>query len=63
MLDVIERVSVAGRGGVTPSILLEGVCGAVADAFDFDSVVAVRYDAQAEVVTEIASTDAPRPVR
>jgi two-component system, OmpR family, sensor histidine kinase MtrB len=59
MLDVIERVSVAGRGGVTPSILLEGVCGAVADAFDFDSVVAVRYDAQAEVVTEIASTDAP----
>jgi len=59
MLDVIERVSVAGRGGVTPSILLEGVCGAVADAFDFDSVVAVRYDAQAEVVTEIASADAP----
>jgi signal transduction histidine kinase len=57
-LDVIERVSLAGRGGVTPSILLEGVCGAVADAFDFDSVAAVRYDAQAEVATEIASTAA-----
>jgi signal transduction histidine kinase len=58
MLDVVERVSVAGRGGVPPSILLEGVCGAVADAFDFDSVAAVRYDAQAEVVTEIASNAA-----
>jgi signal transduction histidine kinase len=57
-LDVIERVSVAGRGGVAPSVFLEGVCGAVADAFDFDSVAAVRYDAQAEVATEIASTDA-----
>ena len=57
-LDLIERVSVAGRGGVTPSVLLEDVCGAVAEAFDFDSVTAVRYDVQAEVVTEIASTGA-----
>jgi signal transduction histidine kinase len=60
-LDVVERVSVAGRGGVTPSVLLEDVCAAVADAFDFDSVGAVRYDAEAEVVTEIASDPAAAP--
>jgi signal transduction histidine kinase len=34
------------------------VCGAVADAFDFDLVAAVRYDAQEEEVTEIASAGA-----
>jgi signal transduction histidine kinase len=60
-LDVIERVSVAGRGGVTPSVLLEDVCEAVADAFDFDFVGAVRYDVEAEVVTEIACDRAAGP--
>jgi signal transduction histidine kinase len=53
-LDVVQRVSLAGQGGVTPSILLERVCVAVAEAFDFESVAALRYDADAEEVTEIA---------
>jgi signal transduction histidine kinase len=57
-LDALRRVSLAGLGGPTAPVLLEDVCGAVAEAFDFDSVAAVRYDAQAEVVTEIASTAA-----
>ena len=57
-LDVVERISVAGRGGVGASVLLEDVCAAVADAFDFDFVGAVRYDAQEREVTEIASAGA-----
>lgn len=54
-LDVLRRVSLAGRDGVTASVLLERVCGAVAEVFDFDSVSAMGYDAEAEEVTEIAS--------
>jgi two-component system, OmpR family, sensor histidine kinase MtrB len=57
-LGVVRRVSLAGRGGVTAPVFLEGVCGAVAEAFDFDSVVAVLYDVEAEEVTELASAGA-----
>jgi signal transduction histidine kinase len=53
-LEVVRRISVAGRGGVTASVFLEDVCGAVAEAFEFDSVAAVRYDAETEEVREIA---------
>jgi signal transduction histidine kinase len=53
-LDVVQHVSLAGRGGVTASVFLEGVCAAVAEAFDFDSVAAVRYNAEAEEVREVA---------
>jgi signal transduction histidine kinase len=53
-LDVLRRISLAGQDGVTASVLLERVCGAVAEAFDFDSVSAMRYDAEAEDVSEIA---------
>jgi hypothetical protein len=42
-LDV-ERISLAGRGGVSTADFLEDVCRTVAEAFDFDSVVAWRYD-------------------
>jgi signal transduction histidine kinase len=52
--DVVQHVSLAGRGGVTAPVLLEGVCAAVAEAFDFDSVSALRYDAEAEEVGEVA---------
>ena len=55
---VVRRVSLAGRGGVTAPVFLQGVCGAVAEAFDFDSVVAMLYDAEAEEVTELASAGA-----
>ena len=57
-LDVVERVSLAGRGGVTASLLLERLCAALTEAFDFDSVAALRYDAEAEEVTEIAFSGA-----
>ena len=53
-LDIVERVALAGRGGVSAEDFLEGVCGTVAEAFDFDSVAAERYDVEAEEVTEIA---------
>lgn len=53
-LDAVQDVSLAGRGGVTASVFLEGVCAAVAEAFDFDSVAAVRYDGEAEEVREVA---------
>jgi signal transduction histidine kinase len=53
-LDVVQHVSLAGRGGVTAPVFLEGVCAAVAEAFDFDSVAALRYDAEAEEVREVA---------
>jgi signal transduction histidine kinase len=42
------------------TVLLERVCGAVAEAFDFDSVSAMGYDTEAEEVSEIAiAGDAP----
>jgi signal transduction histidine kinase len=53
-LDLAHRLSVAGRGGVTAAVFLEDVCGAVAEAFEFDSVAAVGYDAEAEEVSDIA---------
>lgn len=53
-LDLAHRLSVAGRGGVTAAVFLEDVCGAVAEAFEFDSVAAVGYDAEAEEISDIA---------
>ncbi len=51
-LEVVRRISIAGRGGPTASVLLENVCTVVEETFDFDSVVAVRYDGQTEEVEE-----------
>jgi signal transduction histidine kinase len=53
-LDALRRISVAGQGGVTASAFLERLCTAVAEAFQFDAVSAVRYDADADEVTEVA---------
>jgi signal transduction histidine kinase len=53
-LDAVQRISVAGRGRVKASAFLEDVCDAVAEAFEFDSVAAVRYDGGAEEVGESA---------
>ncbi len=55
-LDAVRRVSIAGRGGPTASVLLENVCTAVAETFEFDSVKAVLYDDQAEEVKETAGS-------
>jgi signal transduction histidine kinase len=49
-LEAVRRTSIAGRGGPTASLLLENVCTAVAETFEFDSVAAVRYDGQMEDV-------------
>ena len=53
-LAVLQQVSIAGRGGVTASVFLEAVCAAVAEAFEFDHVAAMRYDAEAGELSEIA---------
>jgi len=55
-LEVVRRISIAGRGGPTASVLLENVCTAVAETFEFDSVKAVLYDGQAEEVKETAGS-------
>jgi signal transduction histidine kinase len=47
-LEAVRRISIAGRGGPTASVLLEHVCTAVAETFEFDSVKAVLYDGQPE---------------
>ena len=49
-LEAVRRISIAGRGAPTASALLENVCTAVAETFEFDSVAAVRCDGQAEEV-------------
>jgi signal transduction histidine kinase len=57
-LEIVQRISVAGSGSVSASGFLENVCGAVAEAFEFDVVAAVRYDPEADVDREIASAGA-----
>ena len=49
-LEAVRRISIAGRGAPTSSALLENVCTAVAETFEFDSVVAVLCDGQSEEV-------------
>jgi signal transduction histidine kinase len=53
-LGAVERVSIAGRNGSTAAAVLDGACGTVADAFDFDSVTAWQYDMEAEDVFIVA---------
>src|SRR5215203_1271024 len=48
-LEAVRRISIAGRGAPTASALLEHVCTAVAETFEFDSVAAVLCDASEEV--------------
>ena len=49
-LEAVRRISITGRGAPTASALLEDVCTAVAETFEFDSVVAVLCDGQSEEV-------------
>jgi len=55
LLELVRRVSLAGRGGVSPHVFLERVCGAVADTFEFDCVTALRFHPGAEEVSEVAA--------
>ncbi|HVD25199.1 MAG TPA: HAMP domain-containing sensor histidine kinase [Gaiellaceae bacterium] len=52
-LHLVQQISVAGRQGVTAPMFLQDVGAAVAEAFEFDSVSAVRYDTEAEEDREI----------
>jgi two-component system sensor histidine kinase MtrB len=56
MLELVQQVSLAGRGGVGARAFLERVCIAVAGAFEFDSVTAFKFHPGADEVTEIAAT-------
>jgi signal transduction histidine kinase len=55
-LEAVRRISIAGRGGPTASVLLENVCTVVAEALEFDSVAAVRYDGQADELSATAGS-------
>lgn len=47
-LEAVRRISICGRGRPTSSALLENVCTIVSETLEFDSVVAVRYDAETQ---------------
>ena len=49
-LEAVRRISIAGRGAPSASALLENVCTAVAETFEFDSVAAVLCDGQSDEV-------------
>jgi len=58
-LDLVEQVSLAGRGGISARGFLELVCGAVSEAFGFDSVTAVQFHPASEEVSEVAAAGSP----
>jgi signal transduction histidine kinase len=53
-LDVLEDVALDARTAATPSAFLAGVCATLAEALDFGSISAFRYDAEAQEVTKVA---------
>jgi signal transduction histidine kinase len=55
VLKLVEQVSVAGGGGVSPRVFLERVCSAVAKAFEYDRVTALRIRPEADEVSEVAA--------
>jgi signal transduction histidine kinase len=55
MLRLVEQVSLACRGGVSPRVFLERVCSSVAEAFRYDCVTATRFHPGAEEVSEVAA--------
>jgi signal transduction histidine kinase len=59
-LELVQRVSLAGRGGVTPAAFLERLCRLVSEAFEFDSVTAVDFDPVTAEFSEVAAAGARR---
>ena len=53
--ELVQRVRSTGQGGASPPVLLERICRVLSEAFAFDCVTAVRYDAEASEVTEVAA--------
>jgi hypothetical protein len=58
-LELVQQVSLASRGGVSPQVFLERVCRAVAEVFAFDSVTALQFHPEAEEVSEVAVGPSP----
>ena len=64
-LELVQQVSLAGRGGVSPPVFLERVCVAVSAALEFVGVTAFRFHLGAAEVSEVAAGATPaqrRPV-
>lgn len=53
-LELVQQVSLASRGNVSPQVFLERVCNAVAEALAFDSVTALQYHPEADEVSKLA---------
>jgi signal transduction histidine kinase len=53
-LALVEHVSLAGSGAVTPAVLLDRICATVAAAFGFEAVTSVRLHAPATEVNDVA---------
>jgi signal transduction histidine kinase len=58
-LDLVQRVSLASRGDVSPKVFLERVCGAVAEVLAFDRVTALQFHPEADEVREVAVSGNP----
>jgi signal transduction histidine kinase len=54
-LELVRHVSEASSGDVSPPSFLERVCSAVSEAFEFDSVAAVQFHAEAEEVSDVVA--------
>jgi signal transduction histidine kinase len=62
-VDLVRRVSSAGRGDVSPGAFLERVCRSVAEALELDRVTAARYHDEAAEVSVVAVVGGPPPGR
>jgi signal transduction histidine kinase len=56
-LALVERVSLAGSGAVTPAVLLDRICDTVAAAFGFEAVTSVRLRDPATEASDLADPD------
>ena len=61
-LDLVQQVSLASRGGVSPSAFLERVSSAVSEALGLDGMTAVLFHAEAEEVSDVEERAKRRPI-
>jgi hypothetical protein len=52
-LELVHQVSLAGRGRVSPQVFLARICGAVSEAFNYDSVTALQFHPGSQEVSEV----------
>ena len=58
-LTLVQQVSLASRGDVSPQVFLERVCVAVAEVFAFDCVTALQFHPETEEVSDVAVAGDP----